>query len=831
MKRPFLFLTIPLILGICISYKLKIPEIAIILLVLVIIIVLTMSIAKGNKKHFNLSLFIAMILLGCFVTNYQMNKSNLVKFNNEDIKVEGIIKEVVSTSEESSKYICEVNKADYENKNYKINEKLLVYVWGSHKFHSGDNISIKGTIEIPDENTNPGLFDYRLYLQTNNIFTSMYINDYDLYIDSQGNLSFSQKTALKFKGKIEKLFDTVLKEHHSSFMKAMLLGDSKYLDEATQNTYRELGLAHVMAVSGLHIGIISLFLIYALTFMGVNRRIAIFITVLFIWFYGYLIGFPPSVLRASIMFSFLMLANIIYRRYDALNLIFLAAFILLIYNPLWVFSVGFQLSFLATMSLVLFTTRIEAILSRWNKDLGNKLSPLIAVQIGIIPIMAFHFNNISIISIITNLVIVPIISIALILGFIMVIISLISLKFVQVILLFSGVILGALLQIIDGFAYVFHSIPFINVSISSPHIIDIIVFYLLIFIVLKIVKIQFFADMLKYKVNRRILIFLYVMVIVCGLNVMIDKNRVVIEFIDVGQGDSSLLRIKGKNFLIDTGGTPFSDYDIGENVIVPYLKKEGIRKLDGVFITHFDADHCEGYPAIAKEIRIDNLFIGYKSIDNNLYNKICKVNKEEGINTTILNRGNRIKIDKYIEFLVLHPLSINDYQGEENNLSLTLILKIYDKKILFTGDIEESVEKELVKSSSNIDIDILKVPHHGSKTSSTEDFIDSFDPEVAIIQVGENNFGHPNEKVLSRYKSRNVQIKRNDLDGMVKAIINKKGYRIETYLPTRIDIITLLNKYHLQFLFSLILLSIYIYNLNDTKDGFINKIGGEDFEL
>lgn len=829
MKRPFMFITIPLILGIIISYHIIISSIVYGVALLLLIIGVIICIGRG--KGFILSIFLLMLVLGCLITNLHLGKSSLLQFKNDEIQVEGIIKEVLTEEEDYSKYLITVERVKSSSRQANIKEKLVLKVSGNTTLDVGDKVLVIGVLNEPQENSNPGLFDYKLYLQTQNIFVTMYTKDYNINVIAKDQLTVPEKTAKDFKIKIEKLFDDNLMEEHSSLMKSMLLGDSSYLDEITEKRFRDVGLAHVLAVSGLHIGIISLFLIYALSFIGLNRRLAILFTILIIWFYGYMIGYPASVLRASIMFSFLMLANLIYRRYDAVNLIFFAGFILLIFNPLRIFSVGFQLSFSATISLVLFTNRIHEVVFKGKGKIGQALSPLIAVQIGIIPIMAYHFNNLSTISIIANLLLVPIISVALILGFVMIVFSLVSIGFFHIILYLLSSLLGMLLYIVSFLVYIMHQIPYVNISLPSPWIIEIILFYLVIFILLKIINIGLFADIFKYRVSKAVLIYLYILIIFTGFGLFFHTKVITIDFIDVGQGDCALIRVNNKNFLVDSGGTPNSDYDIGKNVILPYLKKQGVRKLDGVFISHFHVDHCEGVKSFFGNIKLDNIFIGYKNNSNELYNELFELSRKYKMRLTILNKGDRIMIGNNVAVRILFPTKETMFTENENNMSLVMLIEANDRKILFTGDIEKEVEEEIVNSEIKEDIDVLKVPHHGSNTSSMNNFIDFFRPEYAIIQVGRNSFGHPDEEVINRYMSRGIEVFRNDNDGMVRVIIDSNTIEAYSYLPSRRLLKNILLKYNLQLMIVLIFLIISTYFTKKFICILMKKFGGDENEL
>lgn len=830
MKRPFTFIIIPLILGIIISYKIQIN---IYILLAVLIIMSIALIVSLYKKGYSFMLFFTMIILGSFLTSLQLSESKLLKFENKYVELEGIVKESISKGQGFSTYRIDVGSMTCKGKRYIINEKSILKSIGSSELLLGDKVVVEGIIHVPKENTNPRLFDYRLYLQTKNIFTTISTKVNNLDVLSTGHLSKAEKVSQNFRNNIDNLFDKSLDSSSGSFMKAMIMGESSYLDESTENRYREIGLAHVLAVSGLHIGIISLFLIYLLGFIGFRRRLSVILTLSILWIYGYFVGYPISVLRALIMFSFLMLAGLLYRRYDPMNIISLVGCILLIYNPLWIFSVGLQFSFSATISLMLFTTKIQQYMFNKYKKIGHVLSPLIAVQLGIFPIMVYHFNDISTLSIFTNLILVPLISIALIVGFVMSILSIITIGLMENILDIIGYPLSGLLYIVDFIARILHKIPFNQIILPSPTVIEILLFYIIVFLILRIIKIKILSNLFGESLIKCILIYLYISILISGIGIIEDGKTVTIDFLDVGQGDCVIIRTNGKSFLIDSGGTPFSDFDIGESVIIPYIRKEGIRKLNGAFISHFHADHCEGYISLLNKVEIDNLFIGYENHDNELFAQISEIANKHSVDINVLNSGDELILGKQKNIKILNPQRSNKSHIDDNNMSLVMLLEIYDRKVLFTGDIEKEVEESIIKNFDGLNIDILKVPHHGSVTSSSLEFIANLQSEYAVIQVGNNNFGHPSDEVLERFNNENIKTYRNDNDGMIKVTINKNKIKIQKYLPTRKTFGNFLSIYNLQLTIILIFLiictfiNLYYKRLLDFERGkSIIKIGG-----
>lgn len=802
MKRPFIFILIPLTLGISIAYCFHVSIIFIFFLILFSLGGFIINLRRAiNNAIF---LFVILIALGMLLTNYALNNSILSTKVDKNVIISGTVDEVVKEDEDLGKYILRVNYLEDDSFHIKVNEKIILKVIGTNNIGIGDKMVFQGKLKIPLENTNPGLFNYRLNLLSNKIYTTITIKDYAIIgINSEGK-SIKYRIKYSFRENVEKLFDNNLNKDNSDLMKSIILGDYSYLNEDDILKYRDLGLAHILAVSGLHIGIIAGFLIYILSHLGVKRKINIIITLATIWLYGYLIGFPPSLLRANIMISILFYSQLSVEPYDSINSLFFAAFVLLIINPIWLFNLGFQLSFLATFSIIYFTPKFNELFYPYNNKITYSLAGLLAVQIGLLPIQAFYFNKIPILSIFSNLFIAPILSFSLIIGGVMVGLS----YSIPILNLIVGKILNLILSIQYFIVDLFYDLPFGIIEVHSPNVIEIIMYYIIILMIFGVIR----FEKLNIRIKKLIMYYLLVLILFNSIVLVSDKS-IEMHFIDVGQGDSILLRTKVGDYLIDTGGNIMDSFDVGKNITLPYLQKLGIKRLEGVFITHFDDDHCKSLPLLIDNLVIDNVLISYEDNNNEIYNKV----KESNLPIIILKERNLIKLDKNMSLKVLSPNQELQNRGlNPNNLSMVFLLSYYDRNILFTGDIEKEVEIQIVDKIKN-PVDVIKVPHHGSNTSSTEELLYKIKPEIGIISVGRNNFyGHPNKEVLSRYEEIGTKIYRTDNNGMIKLILDKDKLEIKPFVQEKsrlIDFITenilQISFYAIYYLISFIFVKIY----------------------
>lgn len=820
MKRLFLVLLIPFIIGIYISYCVEVDITSISIIVVLLVAGLTMSII--TNRAYSLVLLFLFFFIGMLMTEKSLDK-NLIGFTDKSITLEGTIENRSIINEEKSIYIVKVINLYSDKSVYEIkDEKVLINYYNKGTLAIGDKIRAKGVLLLPRENTNPRLFNYRLYLQTKDIHAILNTDSNSLITISKGELNRGDILRRNFHTRIIDILDNVLSEKNSSLMKSVLLGDKSFLDDDTQSRLRDLGISHILAVSGLHIGIIYLFVSGILRLLGLHKKISVCFALILVWTYGFLIYFPTSVLRTLIMFSLLSLSTLIYRRSDSINTLSFAAIVLLFFRPLWIFDIGFQLSFISTASILIFTPRIKDLLSIYNKRIAKLLSPLIAVQIGIFPILAHHFNTYALLSIFSNLILIPIFSISLILCFILIPIHLISIEITVAL----GSLLNLTLNLQDFIINILDKVPFMNLLLPSSGVISILSYYLLFLVSLRIINIRLFPS----KINKIVFNYL-IFVLLISMAFIIVSNETVLEFIDVGQGDSCLVRTKNEVFLIDTGGSVFGDFDVGEMILVPYLIKKGINKIDAVFITHFHEDHSKGMIPLMKNIKIDNIFIGYENLGSDIFNEISYLAGIYNISVYKILENDIIHFDENNIIKVLNPsydMTINNIQNE-NDLSLVLLLESHKKKILFTGDIEKDIEYKMVNNHYIDNVDIIKVPHHGSKTSSTLELISLARPSYAVIQVGKNNFGHPADEIIERYESFGTSILRNDKNGLITFILSKNNIEIKTFIKDKSTLNDIIVNYRDRilylclYIFGLIILCIIYKNSNDSRNTLLEE--------
>lgn len=454
----------------------------------------------------------------------------------------------------------------------------------------------------------------------------------------------------------------------------------------------------------------------------------------------FLTGATASVVRACIMSILGLMSFLFYRKSDVYNNLAFSSFIILNFNPYTIFDMGFLLSYGGTIGIILFSNKLSKKFPIKNKILNyikEMFFVCISANIIIIPIIMYNFNTLSLTFFISNVLVSPIMGIVVILGFVQIFLSIININLAYLLSIFLNPMLEILIFIADFTA----KLPLSKILIPTPNIIFIIIYYVIIL----------FCN--KINIKKTIIILLIIIIIFNVLNLLPKDLR--IYFIDVGQGDSTLiLTPKGNSILIDGGGSETGSFDVGEKILLPYLLDRGVTKIDYMMISHFDSDHVGGLFSILENLRVEHVLISKQGKESENYKHFLEISKRKKIKVIYAEAGDRINIEKNMFFEILFPTRNLISENILNNNSIVARLVYKNFKILFTGDIEEIAEKELIKlysKTNKLRADILKVAHHGSKSSTIASFLKLVNPRISLIGVGATNtFGHPNIGVLER---------------------------------------------------------------------------------
>lgn len=677
----------------------------------------------------------------------------------------------------------ELNKKDkkiVQNKNYK-GIKLLLNLKKSDNnnlvLNYGDKIGFYLEYQKPNTARNYMGFDYSNYLKTKKILGTVNVESNNLQVISHNNTNAILNKIYSLKNIMKQKINELLPKETAGLCIGMLIGETSNIEESMQEDFRDSNLSHILAVSGANVSYIIISITYIFNKMYFRKKLSKIISIILLILFMLLTGCTSSVNRACIMAILMLIAELLNRKSDVYNNLALSALILLIINPYSILDIGFQLSYMGTIGIVFLHDKISNIVQIKNKIIKYFFEMIIVTtcaNLAIIPIMMFHFNTVSLTFYFSNVLAGPILGAVVIIGFIMFFVSLI-LNSLAIPIAF---ILNIMLKFIIKIAGLTASLPISKILITTPSIWFIIIWYATIIILYYKEKAKKFY--LKNKKHLKIAVTC-ILIIVLTSNLVIKLNKdLKIYFIDVGQGDSCLIVTPtNKKILIDGGGSEFGSFDVGEKTLLPYLLDRKIKKLDYVLISHFDSDHVGGILTLMEKIKIEKIIICKQGEVSENYKKFLNILKSKKIKVQIVKTKDKISIDKDTFFYILHPANELIKDNILNNNSIVTKFYYRNFSILFTGDIEEIAEKELIKkykSSSILKSTVLKVGHHGSKTSSTKELLEKVKPKIALIGVGENNnFGHPNSEVLNRLNSLNCKIYRTDLNGEIVLTVDKNS--------------------------------------------------------
>lgn len=661
--------------------------------------------------------------------------------------------------------ISDIQEKEYKKvctaKIVRNNKKILINIKMSQDIPSikyGDSLYIEGEFKQPEEARNYKGYNYKQYLKTKKIIGTVELEKAKILKSSNGSFIHNIQKYIK---------DTIngtLTDEEGNLLLAILLGDKDKLSEDIQESFKTSNLSHMLAVSGAHVSYIILGLTYVLQNSIIGKKNEKIVCIIFLLFFMAITNFTPSVTRACIMAVLTLFSGIIYRKSDVYTNISVAALITLIFNPYNLLDLGFQLSYGGTIGIIIFIKRIQE--KKSNSKVINYIKQMALVSIYaniiIIPIMMYHFNTVSFTFIISNIMASPILGIIVITGFLFIIASITVKPLTRLIAIFIKPILSILIKI----SQICSKLPFSNILVVTPYMFNVISYYAIILYCIK-----------SKKNNKcKIIICLLIVLILINFIIYIFPQKLRIFFIDVGQGDSTLIITPDKKtVLIDGGGS--DSFDVGEKVLLPYLLDRRILKVDYVLISHFDTDHCGGILTIMEKVKVKNIIISEQAEHSENYERFKKLMIHKKIRLIEVKKGDKIKIGRYSEFKILFPTSRLLSENPLNNNSIVAQFNYNNFKMLFTGDIEKLAEQQILKAEkAEIRADILKVAHHGSKTSSIPEFIKAVKPKIALIGVGKNNtFGHPNKQTIKNLENIKCRIYRTDLQGEIIIRIDQKG--------------------------------------------------------
>jgi len=779
MNRPLVLFSISLIAGILAAYATA-SYFFVIFTVLLFIVMIAAFFSR--KFTFGACILAGMVLfyaVGAFEYLYaeRRNLSRFDRFSGEQVVISGTIDSEPDIREAKIIYRVRTSEVLHSGKIYAVKGKILLTTLKSDGcfFEYGGKIKIEGRLNSPKGRRNPGGFDYRKYLAQMGVSATIFARRYNIAVEKEASSLSAFSAGLAVRKSIIRVIDMSLPGQQAGLLNGMLIGYRKGLSKEVRQVFSDSGLTHIMAVSGANVAFIAAPLLFILRRLRLARKYTYPVVMGVLAFFAFITGFEPSVARAVIMACIALAGRMLIRESDVLTSIALAAAVLLICNPFTLFNIGFQLSFAATLSLILFYKNIkEMIKFKFMPAIAaDTLAATISAQLGVLPVSTFYFNKISLISLISNLFVAPTVEIITILGSIMAILGHIHTSISQII----GYANCAFLSFVLFVSKISADMPFATIRVVTPPLFLIIAYYVLAWFLLWC-KPRFKLK-LKLEIRHCALALTIAAVVIC-VWLLLPKGLEVV-FLDVGQGDAAFIRSTGGNtVLIDGGGrTNGSDGEsnMGDAVIIPFLLDYGVSRLDLVVATHGHDDHVQGLIPVLRDFRVGSLLLPDNG-NRDEFGEIENIARNKGIRITRCGKGDIVRLDRETSFKVLHPekgfvIDISPL----NNGSLVLKLNYKDVNILFAADIEIPAEEIILGSGVDMAADVLKIAHHGSDSSTGRAFLDRVNPKAAIVSVGKNNFGHPAYIVLDRLMEKNILLFRTDMDGAV--ILKSNGKRLE----------------------------------------------------
>ncbi len=683
----------------------------------------------------------------------------------ENVELEGSVKEKGYSASGKRVYVAEVYQSRLEEglislKNYRI--RLYDDQFETRDLQTGSLFkAVVRLYEFP-ERRNPNDFDYGSWLHSQQIVAHGEITELIENRAKQGVFSWTN-----LRGYVQKNIDALFDPQIAPMAKALFLGYKEEISEVTRENFSRSGLSHIMAVSGLHVGFIVAPVWFIIPFLWTRKWgkwTGIFLLTVLLFGYSGLTGFSASVSRASLMAWLITYGKLFNKVRNSINLTAGAAIILLMINPYQLFDVGFQLSFGAVFTILLLMPEAQRIIpTRYRYGKIGAFATIViisvVVQVGLFPILTYYFGEFSIAGPIANAFVIPIMTITVPAGLVM---SLLPVSLSPVLAYtvmpveWSLVWIETVAQKIGGNEWSYFSI--------SNESLPIFLLWGLVILFLGSVRIP----EVRWKMFIGVLI-VFNLFLVEQIIQKFQPNLLRVTFLDVGQGDAIHIQTPSdKHILVDVGRWS-PGYDSGSNTITPYLKEIGVERIDAIILSHPHADHIGGIVSVLNEFNVSKLYQSSYEYESQLYSNYIKKAEELGVPVNNVFAGELLEIEENMRFYILGPFVKEAKPSSPNNYSVIVKAVYGDRSVLLTGDAEKGQETDLVNIYGDfLKSDLYKMGHHGSRTSSTENFLEKVNPELSVASLAfRNRFRHPNFEAVTRTSNYSEKNYYTSLEGAV----------------------------------------------------------------
>lgn len=795
MNRPLLAAFLCLACGILLASVIKIP-ITFVLILAALAIIFSILTRHRNKPIFIISVLISIIFIGAaslynsilIPSNHIANK---IARTQDNIYIKGsVVSDPVfyETFWEQRRATFTL-KADYykqDNAWIKSYGLCKVITYKSERNYSyGDNLVLFGRLKPLKPPANPGGFDYSNYLKRQKIYTMLEIDsDKDLVL-SQDKSKVSLLSLLKAKifalrRKTDEYIHKYLPKKEADLISAIMLGLRSELPDESKELFVQTGTAHILAISGLHLAIIAYIFFFVLGLLRIRYNLRAFLVIVIICFYAILCGGRPSVVRAAIMITTFLIARILNRETDVYNTLSLAGILILLSNPMQLFSTGFILSFICVFSIVYLTPKIEGVFSKKefskkNLYLIRPLSISLAAYIGVAPIIAYIFNIVSFVTIIANLLIVPLAGLLICVGLTFIFFGLLSASLASI----FGATTWLVAFLLQRLIFYLSKIPYAYFYIPDLPVWSMVGYYGLIILVTN--RTRFKLSKGKVSIIILLCINFYIWFPLFGK----DSGQLKITFLDVGHGAAIFIQFpKGGTMLVDAGAKS-PDRDKGKEIVMPYIWYEGKNRVDCMVITHGHVDHFGGASAVINRANVRSFLYNGIEEGEKGYTQLMNLVKSLQMKTLTIKEGDEIKGFEDVQVLVLNPSKefVISRSVSKNDASVVLKLTYKNISFLLCADILEEGIKNILPYAKLLKSNVLYVPHHGSDRGRyiTGLFYSLVNPDIAVISSARNyRYPLPAESTLELLEENGSLVYITDKDGAITITTDGQDYNTTT---------------------------------------------------
>ena len=701
--------------------------------------------------------------------------------------VTGRIVQEPERSDERIHFAIELEQVVTDSAIYHLSGQVLVAVKDAYlPADYGDRVSLRGRLQRPRPVRNPGGFDYQAFLAQQDIYGTLFVGKPEQVVSVErlpGHWLY-EGVVLPLRRAVRQSIERNLAGAPARLLLGVLLGEKRRIPEEVRAAFRSTGLAHALVVSGLHVGMVGGFFFFGFRLLRLADRPSSAATIAALALYALATGAQVPVVRAVLMGTVVLLGRMLRRQGDIYNTLGLAALAILVIWPESPWSMSFQLSFGATWAIValhgplasLFPATYQRADSRVGRWVVSPLCASLAAQLGTGPLIAYSFQQLALGAVVANLVVVPLLALAVGLGLLA---ALTGWILPWVATLFNAanyLVLVGLIELVSWWA----SLPFASVAVPQPGVLFVAVAATLCLLVPLLPHRAWAGKVAIFTA----LVWLNVAVWTYALR----SRDLEIVFLDVGQGDAALVRFpNGKTMVVD-GGERSEYFDYGEQVLLPFLRYMGIRRVDVVVASHSHNDHIGGLVALLEQMEVGHFLDSGQIYDSWTARRLRELIAERGVRYHRVAAGDSLAGLGGVAGLVLHPTAdFIDADGNSplglNNGSVVFSLQHGTVRVLFTGDIEQETDLAILAWGPRLQAQLLKVAHHGSRTSSQPLFVAAVAPAVAVMSLGEGNkFKHPAPEVVARYTAHGARVLRTDHTGAVQVRIDGAGMAVQTML-------------------------------------------------